>query len=83
MVRPTGKEKRKTAEDARMVNAPQARPGTEPGTAPAARTNLREQYREIGISALAAALCYRGEAKNDAYAPVKARRTPHPEDMAA
>jgi hypothetical protein len=31
---------------------------------------LDSQYGEIGISAVAAALCFKSEAKNPAYAPV-------------
>jgi hypothetical protein len=34
------------------------------------RTDLGQQYREIGISAIAAALPYTGAQKNHAYAPV-------------
>jgi hypothetical protein len=34
------------------------------------RPDLGEQYREIGISAIAAALPYVGAQKNHAYAPV-------------
>lgn len=33
------------------------------------RPGLESQYRKVGISALAAALPYNGEQKNDAYAP--------------
>jgi hypothetical protein len=33
------------------------------------RTDLHQQYREIGISAIAAALPYGGAQKNHAYAP--------------
>jgi hypothetical protein len=33
------------------------------------RTDLGQQYREIGISAIAAALPYVGTQKNHAYAP--------------
>jgi hypothetical protein len=35
------------------------------------RTDLDGQYGSIGISAVAAALPYRGEAKNPAYAPAR------------
>ena len=35
------------------------------------RTDLGQYYREIGISALAAVLPYRGTQKNNAYAPAK------------
>jgi hypothetical protein len=47
-----------------------------------AATNLDRHYREIGISALAAALPYQSEAKNPAYAPV-ATRARVEEDVAA
>ena len=42
---------------------------TEP--APRSRADLGQQYREIGIPALAAALPYGGVQKNQAYAPAK------------
>ena len=35
--------------------------------------NLHERYGKIGISAVAAALPYQGDAKNPAYAPVTTR----------
>ena len=35
--------------------------------------NLHERYGKIGISAVAAALPYQGDAKNPAYAPVTPR----------
>jgi len=38
-----------------------------------AETALDQRYRQIGISAVAAALRYQGEAKNPAYAPVDTR----------
>ena len=42
----------------------------EPATpAPGQRPDLGKHYRKIGIGALRAALRYRGEAKNQAYAP--------------
>jgi hypothetical protein len=41
-----------------------------PQTAATERGNLDQQYRNIGISAVAAALRYGGDAKNPAYAPV-------------
>jgi hypothetical protein len=34
-----------------------------------ARSDLHGQYRAIGIQSVAAALRYRGDQKNDAYAP--------------
>jgi hypothetical protein len=34
------------------------------------RTDLDARYGAIGISAVAAAVCYKGEARNPAYAPV-------------
>jgi hypothetical protein len=40
---------------------------------PAARRDLGRLYRAIGIGAVAAALPYRGDVKNDAYAPVRPR----------
>lgn len=42
---------------------------------PAAQRDLGRQYRAIGIGAVAAALLYRGEVKNSAYAPVRPRST--------
>jgi hypothetical protein len=46
-------------------------------------SDLDGQYRKIGISALAAALPYRSESKNPAYAPVMARTSKEKEDVAA
>ena len=40
---------------------------------PAAHRDLGRLYRAIGIGAVAAALRYRGEVKNSAYAPVRPR----------
>jgi hypothetical protein len=40
-----------------------------PATRAPSRTDLGQQYREIGISAIAAALPYVGAQKNHAYAP--------------
>ncbi len=40
-----------------------------PETRAPSRTDLGQQYREIGISAIAAALPYVGAQKNHAYAP--------------
>ena len=40
---------------------------------PAARLDLGRLYRAIGIGAVVAALPYRGDVKNDAYAPVRPR----------
>lgn len=34
-----------------------------------ARPGLENQYRKVGISALAATLAYTGQQKNEAYAP--------------
>ena len=42
-----------------------------PATMASNRSDLGQQYREIGISALAAALPYVGAQKNHAYAPAK------------
>jgi hypothetical protein len=42
-------------------------------TGPGERANLDQQYGNIGISAVAAALHYQGDAKNPAYAPAEAR----------
>ncbi len=39
--------------------------------APRERSDLCRQYRAIGIGAVAAALAFTGEQKNDAYAPVR------------
>jgi hypothetical protein len=49
---------------------------TDRGVEPKAPTDLRGQYRAIGIEAVAAALHYGCQPKNDAYAPVKPRITP-------
>lgn len=54
-----------------------------PERSPGAPADLRGQYRAIGIEALVAALRYRGEAKNGAYAPIKARPTREQIDEAA
>ena len=40
-------------------------------SAQSGRTDLGQEYRKIGISAIAAALPYVGEQKNKAYAPTK------------
>lgn len=45
---------------------------SQPGD-PAVYRDLGRQYRAIGIGAVAAALPYRGEVKNSAYAPVRPR----------
>ena len=37
------------------------------------QADLDRRYRQIGISALVAALPYRSESKNQAYAPVESR----------
>lgn len=42
---------------------------------PETHRDLGRQYRAIGIGAVAAALPYRGEVKNGAYAPVRPRVT--------
>jgi hypothetical protein len=42
---------------------------------PAAYRDLGRLYRAIGIGAVAAALRYRGDDKNRAYAPVRPRGT--------
>lgn len=47
-------------------NEPQS---TEPSQS--GRADLGQEYRKIGISAIAAALPYVGEQKNQAYAPTK------------
>jgi hypothetical protein len=49
-----------------MTKKNAARPVPQSGDEP----NLDSRYGEIGISAVAAALRYRSEAKNPAYAPV-------------
>jgi hypothetical protein len=47
-------------------------------------TELQRRYGQIGISAVAAAARYQGEAKNPAYAPVQTRWWEYyPEDAAA
>ena len=51
--------------------------------APRNEPNLDSRYGQIGISAVAAALQYRSEAKNPAYAPVAPRLDKLPEEMAA
>jgi len=47
------------------------------------RLDLDRRYGEIGISAVAAALRYRSEAKNPAYAPVAWQPQDEREDVAA
>jgi hypothetical protein len=47
------------------------------------RSDLDDHYGKIGISALAAALRYRGETKNPAYAPVPVRPHDDGDDIAA
>jgi len=51
-----------------MATTHLSRPGD-----PAAYRDLGRLYRAIGIGAVAAALPYRGEVKNSAYAPVRPR----------
>ncbi len=51
-----------------MSNMKEA-PSTEP--AAEARSDLGDQYRKIGISAVAGALPYKGEQKNQNYVPAK------------
>jgi hypothetical protein len=51
-----------------MSNSKEAE-STEP--APRSRADLGKEYRKIGISAIAAALPYVGDQKNQAYAPAK------------
>jgi hypothetical protein len=46
------------------------------------RPDLDRRYGEIGISAVAAALQYRGDAKNPAYAPAPRSKTER-EEVAA
>jgi len=46
-------------------------------------TALDRCYRQIGISAVAAAVRYQGAAKNPAYAPAPAKRLDRAEDAAA
>jgi hypothetical protein len=46
-------------------------------------TTLDERYGRIGISAVAAALPYQGDAKNLAYAPVEAQADERVEELAA
>ncbi len=45
-------------------------------------TNLDDCYRQIGISAVAAAVRYQGLAKNPAYAPVAVKWQDHADDVA-
>jgi hypothetical protein len=45
-----------------------------PGKSAADHTALDRRYGQIGISAVAAAVRYQGEAKNPAYAPAPAGR---------
>jgi hypothetical protein len=45
------------------------RDASSPETRASSRADLGQQYREIGISALVAALPYVGAQKNHAYAP--------------
>jgi len=49
----------------------------------AQRTALDRCYRQIGISAVAAAARYQGTATNPAYAPAPAKRLDRDEDAAA
>jgi len=49
----------------------------------AQNTALDSCYRQIGISAVAAAVRYQGAAKNPAYAPAPAKRLDRAEDAAA
>lgn len=46
------------------------------------RPDLDRRYGEIGISAVAAALRYHGDAKNPAPAPIASRPTKEREDVA-
>ena len=54
------------------MTLPSRTPLSRPGE-PAARRDLGRLYRAIGIGAVAAALPYRGDVKNNAYAPVRPR----------
>jgi hypothetical protein len=47
------------------------------------RAELEPRFGRIGISAVAAALRYRGDAKNPAYAPVEPAKQRETEDAAA
>jgi hypothetical protein len=47
------------------------------------RAELEPRFGRIGISAVAAALQYRGDAKNPAYAPVEPAKQLETEDAAA
>ena len=47
------------------------------------RAELDPRFGRIGISAVAAALQYRGDAKNSAYAPVEPAQQRETEDAAA
>jgi hypothetical protein len=47
------------------------------------RLDLDRRYGEIGISAVAAALRYRSDAKNPAYAPAAWQPRDEPEEVAA
>lgn len=49
----------------------------------AQNSSLDGHYRQIGISAVAAAVRYQGVAKNPAYAPVTTRWQDHSDDAAA
>jgi hypothetical protein len=59
-----------TDKTAEMAN--EAAPATA-RTAADEKTGLDGRYRQIGISAVAAAVRYQGGAKNPAYAPAKAQ----------
>ncbi len=52
-------------------------------TVRSSESDLDSRYGEIGISALAAALQFRCEVKNPAYAPVAPRRDDHLADRLA
>lgn len=54
------------------ITLPSRTPLSRPGE-PAARQDLGRLYRAIGIGAVAAALPYRGDVKNSAYAPTRPR----------
>jgi len=57
-----------TAETAKNTGQ-KSRENTSSGKSPDQNTALDRRYRQIGISAVAAAVRYQGDAKNPAYAP--------------
>ena len=70
-----------TAETAKKL-APKTKPGETSGENTAQNTALDQRYRQIGISAVAAAARYQGVAKNPAYAPAPTKWRGHSDEAA-